>query len=146
METRNYRYPYLSRTCLTGLPTLPQPHTSSPPTSPRGSILPCFWLNHLWNHTAPHSHQWLHFVGFQDCHLEPIVDVLFFPSDGAGVDILDLPFWRDALPRQSRSWTIIPSGGTSWVCKNDDVHFVRILLYDRVLTGMVQAPPRCGIV
>ncbi|KAF9651433.1 hypothetical protein BDM02DRAFT_3091108 [Thelephora ganbajun] len=33
---------------------------------------------------------------------------------GAGVDILDLPFWKDALPRQGRSWTIIPSGRTSW--------------------------------
>ena len=39
-----------------------------------------------------------------------------FLLDGAGVDIVDLPFWRDALPRQGRSWTIIPSGKTSWVC------------------------------
>jgi hypothetical protein len=38
------------------------------------------------------------------------------PLDGAGVDILNLPFWRDALPRQGQSWTIIPSGRTSWVC------------------------------
>ena len=38
-----------------------------------------------------------------------------FPLDGAGVDILDLPFWRDTLPRQGQSWTIIPSGRTSWV-------------------------------
>lgn len=36
-------------------------------------------------------------------------------SDGAGVDIFHLPFWRDALPRQTHSWTIIPSGRTSWV-------------------------------
>lgn len=38
------------------------------------------------------------------------------PPDGAGVDIFNFPFWRDALPRQARSWTIIPSGRTSWVC------------------------------
>ena len=49
-----------------------------------------------------------------------------FQSDGAGVDILYLPFWRDALPRQGRSWTIIPSGGTSWVCRLTCSSFTRL--------------------
>lgn len=42
--------------------------------------------------------------------------ILLYRSDGAGVDIFNSPFWRDALPRQLHSWTIIPSGRTSWVC------------------------------
>ncbi|KAH9951491.1 hypothetical protein B0H21DRAFT_818527 [Amylocystis lapponica] len=33
---------------------------------------------------------------------------------GSGVDIFAAPFWISALPRQTRSWLIIPSGRTSW--------------------------------
>ncbi|KAF9792100.1 hypothetical protein BJ322DRAFT_1027120 [Thelephora terrestris] len=44
-----------------------------------------------------------------DTSLLPVVAL-----HGAAVDIFDLSFWRDALPRQARSWTIIPSGRTSW--------------------------------
>lgn len=50
----------------------------------------------------------------------PLTDIspltFWHPLDGAGVDIFNSPFWRDALPRQVHSWTIIPSGRTSWVC------------------------------
>jgi hypothetical protein len=34
---------------------------------------------------------------------------------GAGVDILSTKLWQDALPRQKRSWVVVPSGRTSWV-------------------------------
>ena len=37
-------------------------------------------------------------------------------TDGAGVDIFKLPFWAESLPRQQRSWVILPSGRTPWVC------------------------------
>ncbi|KAJ7090213.1 hypothetical protein B0H15DRAFT_779111 [Mycena belliarum] len=33
---------------------------------------------------------------------------------GAGVDIISETFWIDALPRQTHSWLITPSGRTSW--------------------------------
>ncbi|KAK0431695.1 uncharacterized protein EV420DRAFT_772169 [Desarmillaria tabescens] len=33
---------------------------------------------------------------------------------GAGVDIVDQSFWADALPRNSYSWFVIPTGRTSW--------------------------------
>ncbi|KAI0048234.1 hypothetical protein FA95DRAFT_1540157 [Auriscalpium vulgare] len=33
---------------------------------------------------------------------------------GAGVDILGMPFWEQAIPRQKRSWVIMPTGRTSW--------------------------------
>ncbi|KAG7452898.1 uncharacterized protein BT62DRAFT_989922 [Guyanagaster necrorhizus] len=33
---------------------------------------------------------------------------------GAGVDIVEQPFWADALPRNSYSWFVIPTGRTSW--------------------------------
>ncbi|KZT03565.1 uncharacterized protein LAESUDRAFT_814646 [Laetiporus sulphureus 93-53] len=33
---------------------------------------------------------------------------------GAGVDIISMPFWIQALPRQRRSWTIAPTGRTAW--------------------------------
>ncbi|KAI0798096.1 hypothetical protein C8Q75DRAFT_34633 [Abortiporus biennis] len=33
---------------------------------------------------------------------------------GAGVEIFDNNFWIDALPSQKYSWTIVPSGRTSW--------------------------------
>ncbi|OCH95283.1 hypothetical protein OBBRIDRAFT_720837 [Obba rivulosa] len=33
---------------------------------------------------------------------------------GAGVDIFELPFWIQALPRQGRSWIIVPTGRTPW--------------------------------
>ncbi|KDQ60583.1 hypothetical protein JAAARDRAFT_76873 [Jaapia argillacea MUCL 33604] len=33
---------------------------------------------------------------------------------GAGVDIIEMPFWSEALPRQSHSWVIMPTGRTSW--------------------------------
>ncbi|TFY66824.1 hypothetical protein EVG20_g4262 [Dentipellis fragilis] len=35
-------------------------------------------------------------------------------THGAGVDIIDQPFWAEALPRQERSWIIMPTGLTSW--------------------------------
>ena len=50
------------------------------------------------------------------------------PLDGSGVDIFDLPFWRDALPRQGRSWSIIPSGRTSWVCMAMYILFTSLTL------------------
>ena len=71
-------------------------------------------------------------------------DDVLFPLDGAGVDIIDLPFWRDALPRQGRSWTIIPLGRTSWVRAKLRIPFI-CLPYGRVWTGTVRAPLRCGI-
>lgn len=33
---------------------------------------------------------------------------------GAGVDILSMPFWVQALPQQERSWVIAPTGRTAW--------------------------------
>lgn len=33
---------------------------------------------------------------------------------GAGVDVLKQPFWAESLPRQQRSWIIMPSGRTPW--------------------------------
>ncbi|PCH38714.1 hypothetical protein WOLCODRAFT_97559 [Wolfiporia cocos MD-104 SS10] len=33
---------------------------------------------------------------------------------GAGVDIITMPFWIQALPRQERSWVIAPTGRTAW--------------------------------
>ncbi|KAF9459360.1 hypothetical protein BDZ94DRAFT_1199681 [Collybia nuda] len=33
---------------------------------------------------------------------------------GAGVDIIDMPFWSDSLARNKHSWIIIPTGRTSW--------------------------------
>ena len=41
-----------------------------------------------------------------------------FPAetDGAGADIFAQPFWVEAMPRQQRSWFILPSGRTSWAC------------------------------
>ena len=36
-------------------------------------------------------------------------------SDGAGVRILEHSFWAESLPRQNKSWVVIPSGRTSWV-------------------------------
>ena len=36
-------------------------------------------------------------------------------TDGAGVDIFKLPFWVDAIPRQERSWVILPEGRSPWV-------------------------------
>ncbi|CAA7270176.1 unnamed protein product [Cyclocybe aegerita] len=33
---------------------------------------------------------------------------------GAGVDILGQPFWPEALPENKFSWTVIPTGRTSW--------------------------------
>ncbi|KAF8503727.1 hypothetical protein F5888DRAFT_1864250, partial [Russula emetica] len=33
---------------------------------------------------------------------------------GAGVDVLKQPFWVESLPRQQRSWIIVPSGRTPW--------------------------------
>ena len=114
-EKRNYLYPYLSSTHLTGRPTLPQQITSSPPTFTLGSPPPRFWSNHHCNYVVSHRRRWLHSVGFHRHCSEPNPLTCPFPLDGAGVDILDLPFWRDTLPRQGRSWTIIPSGRTSWV-------------------------------
>lgn len=35
--------------------------------------------------------------------------------DGAGVDVIEQSFWQEALPPSNRSWTVIPSGRTSWV-------------------------------
>jgi len=35
-------------------------------------------------------------------------------TDGAGVDVLKQPFWAEALPRQQRTWIILPSGRTPW--------------------------------
>jgi hypothetical protein len=37
-------------------------------------------------------------------------------THGAGVDIFATTLWQDALPRQKRSWIVVPSGRTSWVC------------------------------
>jgi len=34
--------------------------------------------------------------------------------DGAGVDISTSPFWLEALPPNNFSWTVVPSGRTSW--------------------------------
>lgn len=36
-------------------------------------------------------------------------------SDGAGVDIFGHDFWVKAMPENPRSWTVIPTGRTSWV-------------------------------
>lgn len=36
-------------------------------------------------------------------------------TDGAGVDIFKQHFWVDAIPRQERSWVIIPEGRSPWV-------------------------------
>jgi hypothetical protein len=36
-------------------------------------------------------------------------------TDGAGLDIFKQPFWPEAVPRQRRSWVILPSGRTPWV-------------------------------
>ena len=36
-------------------------------------------------------------------------------TDGAGVDILKQTFWADAMPRQERSWVILPEGRSPWV-------------------------------
>ncbi|KAH9004981.1 hypothetical protein EDB86DRAFT_3037142 [Lactarius hatsudake] len=33
---------------------------------------------------------------------------------GAGVDIFKQPFWVDAIPRQERSWVILPEGRSPW--------------------------------
>ncbi|KAK0197474.1 hypothetical protein F5146DRAFT_48465 [Armillaria mellea] len=33
---------------------------------------------------------------------------------GAGVDVVDQSFWPDALPRNSHSWFVIPTGRTPW--------------------------------
>ncbi|KAF7311632.1 hypothetical protein MKEN_01066400 [Mycena kentingensis (nom. inval.)] len=33
---------------------------------------------------------------------------------GAGVDIISMPFWAEALPRQPDRWIVAPSGRTSW--------------------------------
>lgn len=41
-------------------------------------------------------------------------------SDGAGVEVTNY-FWAAALPSQSQSWIICPSGRTSWV-KNSFLH------------------------
>ncbi|KAA1474811.1 alpha/beta-hydrolase, partial [Dentipellis sp. KUC8613] len=35
-------------------------------------------------------------------------------THGAGVDIIEQSFWAEALPRQERSWIIMPTGLTSW--------------------------------
>ena len=35
--------------------------------------------------------------------------------DGAGVEILAMPFWEQTIPRQPYSWTILPTGKTAWV-------------------------------
>ena len=32
------------------------------------------------------------------------------------MDIFNQPFWAESLPRQRRSWFILPSGRTPWVC------------------------------
>jgi hypothetical protein len=37
-------------------------------------------------------------------------------TDGAGVDIFKQSAWVEALPRQQRSWFILPSGRTPWAC------------------------------
>jgi hypothetical protein len=34
---------------------------------------------------------------------------------GAGVDIFTMSLWQEALPRQKRSWVVVPSSLTSWV-------------------------------
>ncbi len=36
-------------------------------------------------------------------------------TDGAGVDIFKQPFWVDGIPRQERSWVILPEGRSPWV-------------------------------
>ena len=36
-------------------------------------------------------------------------------TDGAGVDILAMPFWIQAIPHQKHSWIIAPTGRTAWV-------------------------------
>ncbi|THH31747.1 hypothetical protein EUX98_g2437 [Antrodiella citrinella] len=33
---------------------------------------------------------------------------------GAGVDVINMPFFAEALPRQKRSWVVIPAGRTAW--------------------------------
>ncbi|KAH8102881.1 hypothetical protein BXZ70DRAFT_1006072 [Cristinia sonorae] len=33
---------------------------------------------------------------------------------GAGVDIINMPFWAEALPRQKHSWIVAPVGRTEW--------------------------------
>lgn len=38
--------------------------------------------------------------------------------DGAGVDVVDQTFWAESLPHNNLSWTILPSGRTSWVSNN----------------------------
>ncbi|KAH9925275.1 uncharacterized protein B0H18DRAFT_1170833 [Fomitopsis serialis] len=35
-------------------------------------------------------------------------------EDGAGVDILSMPFWIQAIPRQKHSWVVTPTGRTAW--------------------------------
>ncbi|TCD68231.1 hypothetical protein EIP91_011300 [Steccherinum ochraceum] len=33
---------------------------------------------------------------------------------GAGVDVINMPFWVEAVPRQKNSWVIAPAGRTAW--------------------------------
>ncbi|KIY43698.1 hypothetical protein FISHEDRAFT_62739 [Fistulina hepatica ATCC 64428] len=42
--------------------------------------------------------------------LQPVLLALH----GAGVDIYTTSFWQRALPRSNMSWTVVPSGRTSW--------------------------------
>lgn len=36
-------------------------------------------------------------------------------SDGAGVDVISMPFWAEAIPKQKYSWVVLPTGRTAWV-------------------------------
>lgn len=67
--------------------------------------------------------------------------------DGAGVDILSMPFWVQALPRQERSWVIAPIGRTAWVYLVSPLppNVMYELIFDRVWIGTALAHATHGV-
>ena len=58
-------------------------------------------------------------------------------SDGAGVDVFDLPQWAAALPRQKYSWVMVANGRTAWVSFTaSSILAMYSFVASRDLTGM----------
>lgn len=67
-------------------------------------------------------------------------------SDGAGVDVFDLPQWAAALPRQKHSWVMVANGRTAWVrFKKSSILAMYSLIASRDLIGMGLAPQRLSL-
>ena len=64
--------------------------------------------------------------------------------DGAGVDIFEMHFWNDSLPRNQCNWIVVPSGRTSWV-RHRSIDCHPLMFANRDWIGMVLVQTMHGV-